>query len=127
MFRTKKQSSTSNPLFSVAKAVKRQGQRHVPGRGHYVDPGDVLTSDSSAAEEVEEPSAAPDADITYSYDAPRGPTAGGEILSMAINKAVERFEIKETEKLVRNEYDVVAKDEEEERGGYAADDDFELI
>ena len=119
---------------SVSKAVKRSegrsGTRHIPG-GHYVDPSDhVHASDSSAAEEVDEPSAAPepDAGIAYSFDAPRGPTAGGEILSMAINKAVERFENKETEKLIKNEYDVVAKEEhEEEHGGYAADDDFELV
>ena len=99
------------------------------GKWISVDSGDVLGSDSSSAEDVQEPSAAPepDAGITYSFDAARGPTPRGEILSMAINKAVERFETKETEKLVKNEYDVVAKEDDEAQGGYVADDDFELV
>ena len=71
----------------------------------------------------------PDAGITYSFDARRGPTGNGEILSMAINKAVERFETKETENLVKREYDILgSKDYEDEvLAGYTADDDFELV
>jgi hypothetical protein len=90
----------------------------------------VTTSDSSAAEEVQEASAAPapDAGITYSFDAPRGPSRGSQILSLAITKAVERFETKETEKLVKEEYEVIGKESEPDHGGYTADeDDFELI
>lgn len=84
-------------------------------------------SDSSAAEEdVKEASAAPepDADIVYSYDAHRGPGGGSQILSIAVTKAVERFENKETEKLAK-EYEFV-----DGRDGYLADadeDDFEII
>ncbi|MCJ1476940.1 hypothetical protein MMC13_005609 [Lambiella insularis] len=91
---------------------------------------DNSTSDSSAEEDVKEASAAPvpDAGITYSFDAARGPGKGSEILSMAINKAVERFETKATEKLVKDEYEVVGKDSEESGDSYTADDnDFELI
>ena len=50
---------------------------------------------------------------------------------MAINKAVERFEVKETEKLVKDEYDVLGskdyEDEDDRIEGYFGDDDFELI
>ena len=77
--------------------------------------------DASAAPE-------PDADILYSFDAPRGPAEGGQILSMALAKAVEKFETKETEKLVKNEYEVVGFEKEFNHDGYIADeDDFQLI
>lgn len=79
---------------------------------------------------MKEASAAPvpDAGITYSFDAPRGPSGGSEILSMAINKAVERLETILTEKLVKDEYEVVGKDSERDHAGYVADeDDYELL
>lgn len=126
-------ASDSLCLDRALKSLKRQAHQYSLPRGKvgakFVETSDNAASDSSATEDVDEPSAAPepDAGITYSFDAARGPTPGGEILSLAINKAVERFENKETEKLVRNEYNVVAKDEEEEQGGYTADDDFELV
>ena len=90
---------------------------------------DGLT-DSSAEEDIKEASAAPepDAGYTYSYDAPRGPGHGSQILSMALAQAVDKFETKVTEKLVKEEYEVVAAEKEEPHAGYAADeDDFELI
>ena len=85
-------------------------------------------SDSSAEEEVWEASAAPepDTEITYSYDATRGPGKGSQILSMAITQAVERYENKETEKLAK-EYEFVGKENDNFGDGYVADDDFELI
>lgn len=91
---------------------------------------DNSISDSSAEEEVRESSAAPepDAGITYSYDAAHGPNQGGQILSMALAKAVERYETQATEKLVMEEYEVVGNEKEDASTGYAADDgDFELI
>lgn len=87
-------------------------------------------SDSSAEEDVKDASTAPepDAAYTYSYDAPTGPSKGSSILGQALAKAVEKFETKETEKLVKNEYEVVAHDKEEVGAGYTADeDDFELV
>ena len=91
---------------------------------------DTLTSDSSAEEDVKDASAAPepDAGITYSFDAEHGPAKGSQILSMALNMAVEKYEIRATEKLVKEEYEVVGKDKEELHNGYVADeDDFELV
>jgi hypothetical protein len=88
-------------------------------------------SDSSADEDIREASSAPepDAEITYSYDAQRGPGRGSQILSMALAQAVEKFETKETEKLIKDEYEVVGKEREHEQdhGYHADDDDFEFV
>lgn len=91
---------------------------------------ETSTSDSSAEEDVKEGSAAPepDAGISYSFDAPCGPTEGGQILSMALAKAVEKFEIRATEKLVKEEYEIVGKEKDDFHDGYNADeDDYELV
>jgi len=70
-------------------------------------------TDSSADEEIE-PSAAPepDAEVTYSYDAKKGPSQGSQILGHALAEAVERYQHKETEKLVKDEYLVLDSDGE---------------
>lgn len=67
------------------------------------------SGDSSADEDVEHPSTAPapDAEITYSYDAERGPNHGSQILGLALAKAVERFEVRQTDKLIKEEYEVL--------------------
>lgn len=99
-------------------------------RKHPILNNDVFVSDSSAEEDVKDASAAPepDAEVMYSYDAPHGPGAGCQILSMALAKAVEKFETKETEKLVKDEYDVVGNEEDGPHDGYFADeDDFEMV
>ena len=91
---------------------------------------DASISDSSAEEDVKDASAAPEPDTgyTYSYDAARGPGKGSQILGQAITKAVERFETRATEKLVKDEYEVVRKGKEDARAGYTADeDDYELV
>ena len=74
----------------------------------------VASDDSSADEEVEHPSTAPapDAEIAYSYDAERGPSHGSQILNVALEKAIERYEIRETDKLIKNEYEVLDADGE---------------
>ncbi|KAL9013204.1 MAG: hypothetical protein Q9173_002080 [Seirophora scorigena] len=94
----------------------------------YIDDNPV--SDSSTEEDIQEASAAPepDANITYSYDAAQGPHKGGQILSMALAKAVEKYETQATEKLIMIEYEVIDKEKRDASTGYAADDsDFELI
>ena len=91
---------------------------------------ETAISDSSAEEDVREASAAPepDAGYTYSYDASTGPNKGSQILGQALAKAVEKFETKATEKLVKDEYEVVGRDKEDAHKGYNADeDDFELL
>jgi len=72
------------------------------------------SADSSCDEDVVEPSAAPepDAEIAYSYDATRGPSQGSQILGIALAKAVERFENNATDKLVKDEYEVLNSDGE---------------
>lgn len=60
-----------------------------------------------------EPSAAPDADIAYSFDAVRGPGHGSQVLTMAIEQAVERFENEETDKMVQQEYELLDEDGDE--------------
>jgi hypothetical protein len=90
------------------------------------------SGESSADEDVEHPSDAPDADVAYSYDAPRGPSGGSQILNHALGKAVERFETKETEKLVKNEYEVLDRDSDDEapkprRLMPPEDDEYEFI
>jgi hypothetical protein len=72
------------------------------------------SGDSSADEDVEHPSQAPalDAEVAYSFDATRGPSHGSQILNHALEKAIERYEIKETDKLIKNEYEVLDADGE---------------
>lgn len=43
----------------------------------------------------------------YSFDAKRSPSQGSQILNAALAKAVEKFEERETARLVRNEYSVL--------------------
>lgn len=62
------------------------------------------------------PSPPADADITYSFDAARGPTQGSQIFNVALAKAVEKFEERETVKLVKDEYDVLDADGESVAG-----------
>lgn len=91
------------------------------------------SDESSADEDVDHPSAAPapDADIAYSYDAPRGPSHGSQILNYALDQAVERFETKETEKLVKSEYEVLDLDDDDaprsKRRVAPEDEEYEFV
>lgn len=64
-------------------------------------------SNTSAEEDVEPESVAPDAQVMYSFDAYRAPTQGSQILNAALAKAIDKYEDKETTKLVKNEYEVL--------------------
>jgi len=93
------------------------------------------SGDSSADEEIEHPSTAPDADIAYSYDAYRGPSLGSQILNHALDKAIERFETKATDTLIKNEYEVLDMDADDESPGTRSkrrnvapeDDEYEFV
>jgi hypothetical protein len=86
-------------------------------------------ADSSADEDVPEPGAASEnPNIYYSFDAASAPRQGDHILGIALARAVEKFEIKETEKLVR-EYEFVPHETQSECGDRdnLDEDDFELV
>jgi len=72
------------------------------------------SDESSTDEDVEHPSSAPapDAEIAYSFDAERGPSHGSQILNTALDQAIKKYEIKETDKLIKNEYEVLDHDTE---------------
>ncbi|WEW59172.1 hypothetical protein PRK78_004641 [Emydomyces testavorans] len=82
----------------------------------------------SLNDDVPDPSSPADMrEVFYSFDASSGPRAGEHLFSAALNKAVERFEFKETEKLVR-EYEFIEERESADSEGYTADDDdYEMV
>ncbi|KAL9102087.1 MAG: hypothetical protein Q9163_002736 [Psora crenata] len=102
---------------------------HISRKHEILADTDTSLSDSSAEEDVRDASAAPepDAGYTYSYDAVTGPAKGSQILGQALAKAVEKFETKATEKLVKDEYEVVRMDKEDHTGYIADEDGYELV
>jgi len=78
------------------------------------DINEEQSTSSCDDDDIIEPSAAPepDAEIAYSYDASRGPSQGSQILGFALARAVERFENNATDKLVKDEYEVLNSDGE---------------
>lgn len=75
-----------------------------------------MSEDSNTSEEdVDAEATAPDAQVIYSFDAPKAPSQGSQILNAALAKAIDKYEDKETTKLVQNEYEILdtyADDEE---------------
>jgi hypothetical protein len=95
----------------------------------------IASDESSADEDVEHPSSAPalDAEVAYSFDAARGPSHGSQILNHALEKAMVQFETKETDKLIKNEYEVLDVDAEmlsplpKRRNVAAEDEDYFFV
>ncbi|KAL9615287.1 MAG: hypothetical protein Q9167_000258 [Letrouitia subvulpina] len=85
----------------------------------------------STEEDVKDASAAPepDAGVMYSYDAAAGPHQSGQIFTMAVATAIQNYEKKATERLVKEEYEIVGMEDDERPSGYTADEDgeFELV
>lgn len=115
-------NTTTHRQGHIAKKVLQNDLNEVTG-----------TSDTGSSDEEvvgnNEATAVPEAEaeIMYSFDS-RGPSTGADVLSNAVMQAVKRFENKQTEQLVKNEYDLVmdGKDDEVAYAG-DAEDDFELI
>ena len=95
---------------------QRERTRQARERAQYqkadplAEPEDDLPhddEDTSHWDDEHTPETTPEADdeVMYSFDAPRGPTLGEEVLSEAMHKAVARFEDGKTVKLVNDEYD----------------------
>lgn len=63
----------------------------------------MTTSESDDEACRDTPSPRLEDEVTYSYDS-NGPASGGQILEMALTKAVEKFEDKQTTKLVKDEW-----------------------
>lgn len=72
----------------------------------------IVDSSGSSDDYDEVVSPPADAGITYSFDAVKSPSKGSQILNVALAKAVEKFEERETVKLVKSEYDVLDTDGE---------------
>lgn len=110
--------------------------------------GAAVTDDSSGSnsdEYDETPSPPVDVGVTYSFDAARSPSQGSQILNVALAKAVEKFEERETVKLVKSEYELLDSDGEtvlpsplksenkrkskktDPAGVIAEDDDYEFV
>ena len=95
---------------------------------------DILDEKVSAGSEDDcsQESSAPSSDegITYSYDAPCGPRRGSHVLRQALVNAVVNFEGKQTDKLIKEQYEVVIPEIEapETKEPLSADlDGFELL
>jgi len=61
--------------------------------------------------------------VLYSYDRPTGPSHGSQILTHALNMAIDKMETKQLEQLLKNEYDIV----DSEESASSEDDDYEFI
>lgn len=72
--------------------------------------GTAVSSDdssNSSSDHDDAPMPPVDTGVMYSFDATRGPSHGSQILNVALAKAVEKFEERETVKLVKTEYEVL--------------------
>lgn len=74
------------------------------------DDYNISTSDdssTSAEEDVDAEATPPNAQVMYSFDAARAPSQGSQILNAALAKAIDKYEDKQTTKLVQTEYEVL--------------------
>lgn len=105
---------TINSLYNLKRKETKSAVAALHNGAKMVRKQDLLDgtvisdeSSSSASDCDELPSPLPDTGVMYSFDATRTPTQGSQILNAALAKAVEKFEERETVKLVKNEYEVL--------------------
>jgi hypothetical protein len=110
---------TSSSAYNMKRRETKAGVAYsaakVNCRRDILEGGNAVSDDSSNSNsDFDEgtPSPPADAGVMYSFDASRGPSHGSQILNSALAKAVEKFEDKETVRLVRNEYEIVDGDGE---------------
>jgi hypothetical protein len=74
-----------------------------------LEEGATVSDDSAAtnSDEYEDGAISPPEGVMYSFDAVAAPSQGSQILNVALAKAVERFEERETVRLVKDEYAVL--------------------
>ena len=83
-------------------------QSEAAREGLYATSSDESLEQEDDAEHKALKGVAPDADITYSFDVARGANATArEALPQALERAIERWETGVTEKLIKDEYEVV--------------------
>lgn len=89
---------------------------------------DEATSESSGVEDHEVLAVAATIPEVYQAEGPVDlyEVSGETLFNAVVDKAVEKFEIKETEKLVK-EYEVITRDHELSIGYLADEDEFELV
>ena len=126
----------SNHFFQRAARTNQHAQGHRQGNlakkvlqndlNEVTTSSDTGSSDEEVAAQSEAP--VPESEIMYSFDSKSGPSSGADVLSTAVMQAVKRYENKETDKLVKTEYDLVA-DVKEAEDEYLGDVEveFELI
>ena len=107
----KNRRSTKGAVASLAHGTKI-ARKHDMLEGAATLPIDDSSASSGSDHDDEAQNASPalpppDLGVMYSFDAPKGPTEGSQILNVALAKAVQQFEEKETVKLVKDEYEVL--------------------
>lgn len=128
-------SLRSKPIKSARTRWFAHGQTKRPRQvSKFSNFEDQISAGSDDDVELEAPDNCPDEGITYSFDAATGPGKGSHVLSAALTDAVERFEGKQTDKLIKDEYEVVQPESPTAGPSVRSDgpssgdaDDFELV
>lgn len=101
---------------NIAKKVLQNDVTEITAQSDTSDEEPANYNDASLPEE-----------FVYSYDA-RGPTDGADVLSHAVMQAVKRYENKQVEQLVKNEYDLVLDRKDLEIHEYTGDEeDYDFV
>ncbi|KAF3939590.1 hypothetical protein ABW19_dt0201756 [Dactylella cylindrospora] len=61
--------------------------------------------------------------VLYSYDRPSGPSHGSQVLTQALDLAIDKMEKKQLDILIKNEYDIVGSEE----SASSEDEEYEFV